>query len=141
MYTTTDIFDHSFHIEKLGGNQGCVRCHQDQSETKTRETALACAECHTNMVIQDAFIQPPKTGMKGLAIGYMDAMHGLCIKCHQQKVEKELDQYGSNFAQCLNCHREVDFSQLHKLKPYAIMRSPHDDLIESCGTVERHAGN
>ncbi len=141
MYTTTDIFDHSSHIQKLGGNQGCVRCHQDQSEIKARNTSLACAECHTSMVVQDTFIKLPKKEMRGFAVGYMDAMHGMCITCHQQKIEKESHKYGSNFADCTNCHRDIDASQLHEVEPYAIMRSPHEKLIESRGTVERHAGN
>ena len=118
MYLETDIFDHSRHIDKLEGNQSCVRCHQDSAAVKSRDTALACAECHADMVVEDSLVSLPAGGMGGLATGYMDAMHGICIACHEQKVAEEPDKYPVSFAQCANCHRDIDATRLHEMEPY-----------------------
>jgi len=107
MYAPTDIFNHDFHIGKLGGNDGCTECHRDARKTKGRDTALACAECHADMIVADSLVRPPSGGLEGLAVGYMDAMHGLCITCHQQKVEENPLQYDRRFAECAHCHRDV----------------------------------
>jgi len=118
MYLATDIFDHSGHIDKLDGNQSCVRCHPDSAAVKSRDTALACTECHADMVVEDSLVSLPAGGMCGLATGYMDAMHGICIACHERHVAEEPDKYPVSFAQCANCHRDIDATRLHEMEPY-----------------------
>ena len=119
MYSKTDIFVHASHVDKLDGNDGCVRCHTDSSRIKSRETATVCLDCHRGMVTADSMIKPPEEGMTGYATGYTDAMHGLCIGCHEEKVKTEPATYSTYFSQCANCHRDADGSRLRQMKPYA----------------------
>ena len=53
----------------------------------------------------------------GLAVGYMDAMHGLCIKCHERQVQTDPDTFHRSFAECAYCHRDFDLSILRELEP------------------------
>jgi hypothetical protein len=72
MRISTDTFDHASHVRHHGGNQGCVECHTDPSVARNRETAKSCDQCHPG----------EKTG---IAPGYTDALHSLCIKCHEDE--------------------------------------------------------
>lgn len=123
MYTVTDIFDHALHVNKLGGNDGCAECHQNPTEAKIRNTTLGCAECHEDMMVAGSLVNPPKDGMKGLAVGYMNAMHDLCVSCHEQKVKEDHQRYGPHFADCANCHQDIDGTRFHQMKPYVVNRS------------------
>ena len=58
--------------------------------------------------------------MTGFAAGYMDAMHGLCIKCHEEKVEKEPAVFDPEFARCTSCHRDANGSGLREMAPHVI---------------------
>ena len=120
MYLQTDLFDHRSHIEKLGRNESCIRCHEDYSQVKSRKTALKCETCHENMVVRRSTIEPPKEGMTGMASGYTDAMHGLCVKCHEKKVKEEPTRFGRWSATCANCHRDISDVDLKKMKPYNV---------------------
>jgi len=102
MYETTDTFDHILHVHKTGGNAGCVQCHADEPARKTRDTAKSCQACHEEMVVEGSRIPPPEQGLTGFAPGYMDAMHGLCIGCHED-VAKKGDK--PHHARCDTCHR------------------------------------
>jgi Ni/Fe-hydrogenase subunit HybB-like protein len=123
MYSPTDIFDHPLHVQKLGGNDGCVRCHQDPAEIKSRDTALGCAVCHSDMVVANSLVKAPREGVKGFAPGYMEAMHGLCVTCHEQKMAEDPQQYGPGFADCAYCHRDIDGARLRQMPPYLIGRA------------------
>jgi len=116
MYVATDIFDHSFHVDKHRGNDGCTECHEDSTREKTRDTASGCTECHEEMMVADSLIEPPADGMQGFAVGYMDAMHGLCISCHEQELREDPERYAPDFADCIACHRDTE-------KPYEVDRS------------------
>jgi Ni/Fe-hydrogenase subunit HybB-like protein len=118
MYLTTDIFNHSAHIAQLGGNSGCSRCHMDASQPKTRETAKPCRECHQDMIHTGSTIRPPQEGTEGEAAGYLQAMHGLCITCHKQKLAEEPQRYCRGFADCATCHRDIDGAELRRMSPY-----------------------
>jgi len=120
MYTATDIFNHASHAAKLGGNEGCAKCHADPAQAKTRTTATACAECHDDMLLADSMIEPPQDDMTGCAAGYMNAMHGLCVSCHEYKAMSEPETYGAQFGDCVTCHRDVDDSDLRRMKPYVV---------------------
>jgi Ni/Fe-hydrogenase subunit HybB-like protein len=118
MYLTTDTFNHSAHIARLDGNSGCYQCHVNAAQVKTRKTAKACGECHKDITM-DGFIIRPQEGEKdGMAAGYMDAMHGLCITCHKQKLAEEPQRYRQGFAECATCHRDIDGTQLRRMGPY-----------------------
>jgi hypothetical protein len=118
MYIETDIFDHGAHVAKLNGNDGCGRCHKDPSRIKSRDTTRSCLDCHSAMVATESRIKPPKEGMTGYAAGYMDAMHGLCIGCHEEKVKTEPATYAKEFSTCTHCHRDTDGSELRQVAPY-----------------------
>jgi Ni/Fe-hydrogenase subunit HybB-like protein len=119
MYSPTDIFEHAFHVAKLGGNQGCVRCHADAEQAKTRQSSTPCVQCHADMPVAGARIKPPAGGSTGWASSYMNAMHGLCIGCHAERVRTSPAQYPREFAECENCHRDLDDAALRKRQPYA----------------------
>ena len=153
MYIPTDIFDHAFHVAKLGGNDGCADCHdRDATETvgvnrrdnapdpgwrgrfikwatsptksKSLGNASGCAKCHEDMIVADSLVNPPEEGAKELvAAGYMKAMHGLCISCHEQKLKEDPQRYDPHFADCANCHQDIDGTRFHQMKPYVVNRS------------------
>jgi hypothetical protein len=54
----------------------------------------------------------------GYAIGYVDAMHQLCIKCHEEILESHRWSYSRSFAECALCHRESDLTLFQKMRPY-----------------------
>jgi hypothetical protein len=118
MYSQTDIFRHSSHVQKLGGNRGCDRCHVDSEMIKTRDNSNSCINCHIPRPEASLIIQPKQKELKGLAVGYMNAMHGLCKRCHQMMVEENPQEYGRSFAECAQCHEEPGSSYLHELSPY-----------------------
>jgi len=120
MYLETDTFVHTTHVSELGGNEACARCHGDPARVKSRDATTACLECHTEMVAAGSRIQLPEEGMTGFAAGYMDAMHLLCIKCHEEKIEKEPATYGPEFARCRNCHRDASGLELEETAPRVI---------------------
>ena len=117
MYLTTDLFKHSSHIAWLDGNSGCSKCHTDETKSKTRDTAKQCTACHQDME-QAGSILPLKAGIGGYAVGYMDAMHGLCIACHEQKLKEAPERYSRGFADCGICHRDISGAQFRHMSPY-----------------------
>ena len=123
MYSSTDIFSHSSHVAKLGGNQGCPRCHSPRHEVKSRQTAASCAKCHARMLVPGAAIAPPESGSRGYATSYKDAMHGLCIECHSKRAKQSPQKYGADFASCARCHRGDEAQKLRRMGPYASQES------------------
>ena len=119
MFVKTDIFNHQNHLDKLGGNKACVRCHTDKTRVKNRKTAAACVTCHKDMNVKGSRVKVPTGGLKGFAPGYMDAMHGLCQKCHQEKAKAAPQNFGKNFGRCDRCHQGVDGRLLKGMFPYA----------------------
>jgi hypothetical protein len=120
MYAETDTFVHTSHVAALNGNDGCVRCHDDPTRVKSRDATTRCLECHTDMVAEASRIQLPEEGMTGFAVGYMDAMHGLCIKCHEEKVEQEPLSFRPEFSRCTSCHRDANGSGLRQMAPHVV---------------------
>lgn len=112
MFLDTDIFDHSEHEEALNGNEGCIKCHTDPEEKKLREYTTECSECHVDMRKNESVIKISAETVKYFAPGYKEAMHGLCIPCHEQKAV-ELDKAG--FADCATCHQDLPQDIAHKL--------------------------
>ncbi len=125
MYEISDTFDHAWHVFKLGGNAACNVCHARDFARKRRETALACWQCHGDMVVEGSIVPTVEARLKGLAPGYMDAMHGLCIRCHTRLAETEPEKYGAEFARCDVCHREFQDTDHRRLAPYVPMPPGH----------------
>jgi len=117
MFLTTDIFDHSLHAEKMEGKGDCASCHATPAWPKNRDTAKACSACHKNMAAPGSRVKLAKKGWKGLAPGYMDAMHKLCIECHKEK-EKQKPELAPHLARCGACHQGLEGSMLTALEPY-----------------------
>lgn len=132
LYLKTLIFDHLFHERKLGGNKGCEKCH-DIKYPNSAENAKPCEKCHTKMISEESRITIKTKGPDRLkyTVGYEDAMHGLCIPCHQEKAkefkEKRLleEKLSSGISRnvkaeliakerlhfCPTCHRELHYSK------------------------------
>ena len=71
------------------------------------------------MAPEETVVKPKEGTRKGVAAGYMDAMHGLCVTCHRQMVQKSPKEYSPDFARCTTCHRDFDATQLLRMGPYA----------------------
>jgi len=116
MYEATPLFRHESHVAALGGNRGCTECHRDYTVEKTYETARACAACHEHQPIADAVVPPPQQRW-GRAAGYTDAMHGLCITCHERLVDESPNDYAAVLARCDNCHDADRAIKLREMTP------------------------
>ncbi len=125
MYETTDTFDHILHIYRLNGNESCQVCHHDNDLPKSRATALACWECHGDMLVEGSIIPEPEHGLVGFAPGYMEAMHGLCIGCHEKLAFARPEVYGPEFDRCDVCHREFEDRDHRRMAPYVPMPPGH----------------
>ncbi|NOZ86066.1 MAG: polysulfide reductase NrfD [Deltaproteobacteria bacterium] len=99
----TDIFNHDEHASGLGGNKGCMTCHIDPYKPKTRAVAGRCFECHGDMVAKGSRVKLKNESFAVPAPSYRNAMHKMCITCHQEKAAKNPALKGLD--QCANCHR------------------------------------
>jgi hypothetical protein len=98
MYLPSDAFRHDWHASVSGGRLGCTQCHPADL-SRAASTAKACDRCHKNLVPAGATVQV-KTYR---AVGYVQAMHALCIGCHVQLAR----QSGKpEFSRCAACHKE-----------------------------------
>ncbi len=109
MYTETMVFDHAAHIQAVAdslslpgpfpSNRSCVTCH-DETSAKTAATAKSCVDCHQEWTAEYA------NGTKDLsrAPGYFEAMHGTCLKCHEDEAEK---QDRPELRECSTCHKSL----------------------------------
>jgi Ni/Fe-hydrogenase subunit HybB-like protein len=125
MYETTDIFDHALHVDRLGDNEACIVCHARDWARKGRMTALACWECHGDMVVKGSIIPQPDHGLVGYAPGYKEAMHGLCQRCHADLAKAQPETYGPHFGRCDVCHRYFEGSDHRRMAPYIPMPPGH----------------
>jgi cytochrome c553 len=116
MYESSSVFDHDLHAQRLGGSDGCTQCHSEGSEVKSYETVTECSECHENEIAHRAFIEAPPDRW-GEAVGYMDAMHSLCVECHEREALTAPAQNPDGLNQCRTCH-DVDWRrEVEKLMP------------------------
>jgi Ni/Fe-hydrogenase subunit HybB-like protein len=103
MQRATDIFDHRRHAARLGREAGCATCHTDDRAPKDQAHTKPCLDCHTRMVAAGATIRPRHPPYLGKAPGYEAAMHGLCIKCHEQRAhDPQVNK--PTLAECATCH-------------------------------------
>ena len=106
MYLAVEVFDHQLHIEKTGGNSHCADCHVDSRLPKSKENTKSCQKCHEAMVAAGSRVKVRTLRIDSKAVGYMDAVHGLCIKCHEE-VRESLSPPNENLSRCGNCHRDT----------------------------------
>jgi Ni/Fe-hydrogenase subunit HybB-like protein len=113
MYAPTPLFDHGVHEAALGGDAGCAECHVE-GEPKTMASATACSECHE--ASGSEVIEAPADRWAPAA-GYMDAMHGLCVTCHEQAVAESPNEHPEGLAECSTCHDPDLREQRDRLAP------------------------
>ncbi|MBI5489066.1 MAG: Ni/Fe-hydrogenase cytochrome b subunit [Deltaproteobacteria bacterium] len=118
MFLVSDTFRHQRHVERLGGNASCTGCHDGAEGAKTRAKARACDDCHRDMVVADSVVAPRAGGLDGHAVGYMDAVHGLCVSCHEREVAARPGELPDTLADCGTCHGREDPGRLRRQGPY-----------------------
>lgn len=104
-YRATNTFDHDVHVERYGGNQSCAKCHAE-GQPKTMAGSKSCSDCHPEPDEGTTAVRITLDELgEGWAVGYVDAMHGLCINCHllEEAKQKAPQPY---LSRCINCHRE-----------------------------------
>jgi hypothetical protein len=116
MREATPIFDHASHVRKLDGNGSCAECHTDAAAVKTYDTATSCDECHADMRVEGTLVRARDGEKWRKAAGYMDAMHGLCITCHEEEEKKDPEAH-AGLSQCSACHQGTTEHELRRLAP------------------------
>lgn len=98
MYQPTDASRHDWHASASGGRLACYQCHQP-GVPRTAATAKPCVQCHKDLVPAGSPIKV-KTY---LAVSYVQAMHEMCVGCHQTAAR---EQNKPELARCAMCHKE-----------------------------------
>jgi Ni/Fe-hydrogenase subunit HybB-like protein len=98
MYLTTDAFRHDWHASASGGRVACVQCHR-RGAARSAASAKGCEGCHGRLVPDGATLKVERYR----AVGYVQAMHGLCVDCHAQIARRD---GRPDFARCPACHKE-----------------------------------
>ena len=101
MYAATKIFDHTAHAAAVDANPSCVTCHGGETPVKL-EGIKACQDCHR----KDMMAANPvaKKFISQWAGSYKDAMHKMCIPCHERSIEPILGP--PDLGRCGTCHNE-----------------------------------
>jgi hypothetical protein len=103
MKRATSIFDHRLHATHLGSRRGCVSCHTDDAAAKDAAHTKPCLDCHTRMLPTGATIRLRKPPRLGLAPGYVEALHALCVGCHEER-SRDPRVGKPALGQCATCH-------------------------------------
>lgn len=111
MFTETLIFDHDRHrqavadSERLAGpfptNRSCAHCHA-AGEAKTAASAKPCLDCHQDDT--DWRVRYDSTEDLSRAPGFLAAMHGRCLACHEEQARK---QHRPELRECSTCHASL----------------------------------
>jgi len=114
MYNEGDAFRHDWHSSSEGANLSCFKCH-DRNISKGKDykyatnknsTVKKCEECHKQLIPGDSKIKEIKSY---ITVSYTDALHKLCIGCHEDKLKTDslIIVNNPNLAKCSKCHHEV----------------------------------
>ncbi len=102
------VFTHEKHVEVLGGDESCAKCHHvyDEKEHKLvyeEGEETGCADCHGPKDER----MPDGTKRPSL----MNAYHINCIKCHREfaKAGKKTGPYT-----CGECHKKENWKLVEK---------------------------
>ncbi len=109
MYEPRSVFDHQLHVAGVMAENPCLECHKGESEVKSYETVTECSECHQSEIASRAFVEQPDPRW-GKAVGYMDAMHTLCVECHEREAMTAPAETPENLNRCMTCHN-VDWRE------------------------------
>ena len=90
----------------VGGNAGCVECHTDPDAPRTRAHVTACRDCHPDLVVPCSMVPAPAEDSSYRAPGYYEAMHGICLECHD-KEDRAAGEKLPKLALCGACHRDT----------------------------------
>jgi Ni/Fe-hydrogenase subunit HybB-like protein len=122
VFIPSNIFNHAMHVDRAGGSQSCRQCHTDPSMPKGIGNTVACVTCHTEWNQPEDPEKADRASEKQiLAPGYVQAMHKLCIGCHEEALEQD-PGLGEDFVRCGMCHYEDDMKSLSSRSPYAHIR-------------------
>ncbi len=112
----TRTFDHELHVrrvteeEELVGirpeNHSCDVCHTGRG-AKTADNAQSCLECHREDTRWGE--EYDESDDLTWAVSYLEAMHGNCVGCHEEKAE-EVDR--PKLGDCLTCHETLSPGRL-----------------------------
>ncbi|MBM2816280.1 MAG: hypothetical protein HW421_3042 [Ignavibacteria bacterium] len=109
MYLTGDAFRHDWHTSAQGANLDCFKCHK-QGNSKGKEylhnmksVTDSCTNCHNDLIPANSKTRLLKTYK---TVSYSDAMHNLCIGCHDSLIKSDvvLKARKPDLALCSNCH-------------------------------------
>jgi hypothetical protein len=130
MYEPTSLFDHASHVRSVVPSNGCVECHSPEHAIKNYETATPCVDCHELQSVPGDLVDAPQERWAD-AVGYMDAMHGVCITCHERTIREFPDRYSPDLHTCAYCHAADRGRQLLELSP----RRPNRHQLSSGGAL------
>ena len=116
MYEPTSTFSHRAHTRALPGDEGCSECHE-AGAPRTFQSATPCTACHTDTLAVSGSPIPAPHERWHDAAGYLDAMHGLCVRCHEQVLADEPGAHPLTLAECRTCHDADLKRELERLAP------------------------
>jgi Ni/Fe-hydrogenase subunit HybB-like protein len=100
MFLPTSAFDHDAHVADLHGSASCGQCHGKGEPIRVAPTKK-CSECHDkDMMAKNQIV---KAFDSTFAPSYQDAMHKMCIPCHEEKA-KDAKLKLPNLGRCGACH-------------------------------------
>ncbi len=100
-YAASAVFDHNLHVSRLKGNDSCKECHGEAP--RSLKAVKSCGECHKkDMMAPNGRV---KTFETPRAVGFKDAMHRMCIPCHQEKASDAVLNR-PDLGRCGTCHSE-----------------------------------
>jgi len=136
MYAPVSVFNHEIHVEGLGGNDGCIECHAGETKVKSYRTITECSECHRSEISPRAFIEAPEAHW-GEAAGYMDAMHSLCVACHEREAMQAPEEHPEDLNRCMTCH-DVDWRE--DIRQFLPRREAENRLVGDPPSVPAPSG-
>jgi Ni/Fe-hydrogenase subunit HybB-like protein len=117
MNLPTRVFVHETHVEALGWNASCAKCH-DAGLPQSSEQTRACSSCHR----LGTPISPwAKRYASPEAAGYRLVAHRLCIECHKREALRIVPPR-PDLARCATCHRTS---------------TPHEDVVRPVTPANR----
>jgi hypothetical protein len=111
MHTASNIFRHDWHANPDGAGIPCHECHAAGQE-RGKTSAKPCQDCHPDL-FPESVASGGAAGREPnlMAPSYYDAMHGLCVTCHEETaaneaaVTQETDK--AELASCQTCHEDL----------------------------------
>lgn len=109
MYLSGDAFRHNWHTSSNGANLDCFKCHSSkiskgaEFKKNPKKVMENCFECHKDLIPEGSNVINIKTYKSP---SYTDAMHNLCINCHENRIRFDIDlaERKPSLALCINCH-------------------------------------